>query len=265
MPVPRARVFCASLADVFEEWFGRIKDASGEAMYSIGSHLYWQAAGTIDKQRHPGFSEGNSMFHTTIRDMLHRLFQLIDRTPHLDWLLLTKRPQNIVKMWPCPQDPHILGGCYHCQFRQNVWLGTSIACKADLPNIEHLRACHSHSRKMASVLFLSIEPLLEDLGTIDLTGIDWVIIGGESGHNARPMHPDWVRSIIAQCVAAGVPVFFKQWGEWLDAAEVAKRGLHGTHVQYVGDDKRAVRNVGKVAAGREIDGRTWSEFPEVAR
>lgn len=111
----------------------------------------------------------------------------------------------------------------------NIHLGVSVEDrKYGVPRIEHLR------NTPAAVRFLSIEPLLEDLGELDLRGIDWVIVGGESGLGARPMHPDWVRSIRDQCVAAGVPFFFKQWG-----------------------------GVRKKAAGRELDGRTWDEMPAV--
>jgi protein gp37 len=92
--------------------------------------------------------------------------------------------------------------------------------------VEHLRATP------AAVRFLSVEPLLEDLGPLDLNGIHWVIAGGESGAGARPMEADWVRSVRDQCLAQGVPFFFKQWGG---------------------------RN--KKAAGRELDGRTWDEMP----
>lgn len=109
----------------------------------------------------------------------------------------------------------------------NVWLGVSVEDrKYGLPRIEHLR------QAPAAVRFLSIEPLLEDLGTLDLAGIHWVIVGGESGLGARWMCRDWVRSIRDQCVAAGVPFFFKQWG-----------GVH------------------KKLNGREFDGRTWNEMP----
>lgn len=162
----------------------------------------------------------------------YHLFDLIDTTPNLDWLLLTKRPQNIRQMWP--------GGCFtdegrtiRLKHRSNVWLGTSVENQAAADErIPHLLAC----RNLAPVLFLSVEPLLgpvdlgltraptdEDYdrrntsdGPIDLvvttrgTGISWVIVGGESGPNARPMHPAWARSIRDQCQAAGVPFFFKQ-------------------------------------------------------
>lgn len=109
----------------------------------------------------------------------------------------------------------------------HVWWGVSVEDrKFGLPRIDHLR------RIPAKVRFLSVEPLLEDLGTIDLRDIDWVIVGGESGARPRPMKPEWVRSIRDQCEQAGVPFFFKQWG--------------GTQ---------------KKKAGRVLDGRTYDEFP----
>lgn len=109
----------------------------------------------------------------------------------------------------------------------HVWWGVSVEDrKHGLPRVEHLRAAP------ARVRMLSVEPLLEDLGPIDLTGIHWVIAGGESGHGARPMAPEWVRSLRDRCAAAGVPFFFKQWG-----------------------------GVRKGKAGRALDGRTYDEVP----
>ena len=155
----RGRVFCASLADVFD-------NQANEA---------WR----ID------------------------LWEMIDETQHLDWMLLTKRPQNIRRM--LPKAPYI--PLRFAPWRSgwpNVWLGTTVEDRERLKNVDHLRAVPARIR------FLSIEPLLEDLGTIDLTGIHLVIVGGESGPGARPMHPDWVRSIRDQCGAAGVAFFMKQ-------------------------------------------------------
>jgi protein gp37 len=112
---------------------------------------------------------------------------------------------------------------------QHIWWGVSVENrKHGLPRIEHLR------QTPARVRFLSVEPLLEDLGCIDLHGIHWVIVGGESGVGARPLHPDWVRNIRDQCREAGVPFFFKQWG-----------------------------GVRKGRCGRELDGRTYDEFPKI--
>lgn len=109
----------------------------------------------------------------------------------------------------------------------HVWWGVSVEDKRHgLPRIHELR------RAPAAIRFLSVEPLLEDLGEVDLTGIDWVIVGGESGHGARHMKEDWVQSLLRQCVAQNVRFFFKQWGG---------------------------RN--KKAAGRQLNGRTYDELP----
>jgi protein gp37 len=111
--------------------------------------------------------------------------------------------------------------------RENIWWGVSVEDrKYGLPRIQHLQ------QAPARVRFLSIEPLLEDIGEIDLSGISWVIVGGESGPGARPMEKEWVVSIQRQCEAYGVPFFFKQWG-----------------------------GVRKKKKGRELDGRTYDEYP----
>lgn len=97
---------------------------------------------------------------------------------------------------------------------RHIWWGVSVENrKHGLPRVEHLRAARP------AMTFLSIGPLLEDLGTLNLDGVDWVIVGGECGHGARPMREEWVVSIRQQCVSAGVPFFFKQWGSaksWRD-------------------------------------------------
>jgi len=111
---------------------------------------------------------------------------------------------------------------------RHIWWGVSVEDKKyGLPRMADLR------RSPAQVRFLSIEPLLEGLGSLDLTGIHWAIVGGESGHGARPLKREWVTSIRDQCVAGGVPFFFKQWG-----------------------------GVQKKRAGRLLDGHTYDEFPE---
>ncbi len=127
-----------------------------------------------------------------------RLWTLISETPSLDWLLLTKRANRIREY--LPED---WGKGY-----PNVWLGVSVEDRAHgIPRIFDLW------KVPAAVRFLSIEPLLEDLGAIPfLDNMDWVIVGGESGTNARPVQPRWVKSIIRQCQDKRIPVFFKQWG-----------------------------------------------------
>ena len=150
----RARVFCASLADVFDN--------------------------------HPSIKLG-------WRD---DLWKLIAATPHLDWLLLTKRPQNVGRFVPGWMGPH--------SWPSNVWLGTTAENQAEADR----RTAHL-ARIPARVRFLSCEPLLEGIKP-NLDGIHWVICGGESGPGARPMHPDWARSLRDQCAMEGVPFFMKQ-------------------------------------------------------
>lgn len=203
----RHRVFCASLADVFED-------------------------------------------RDDLIDARHRLMLLIEATPSLDWLLLTKRPENIGEMVPVKW--------FGDGFPLNLWLGTSVENQeqADKRIPELLQV-------PAAVRFLSCEPLLGPiefsnathrsdwasiLGKPALFGIHWVIVGGESGPNARPMYPDWARSLRDQCQVVGVAFFFKQWGEHVPTAEYR-------------DDKVFMNRVGKKAAGRLLDDREWNEFP----
>lgn len=267
----RKRVFCASLADVFE---GPETCQNPEA-YAV-----------IEAGR-------------------KRLFELIDRTPWLDWLLLTKRPENVTKFTPwgwgtvesylqnCVGKEHnVFGGGTTIGnvsdvIRPNVWIGTSVENqKAADERIPHLLQIPSKVR------FLSCEPLLgpvnfslmngradcaQRLGRPALEGIHWVIAGGESGPNARPMHPDWARSLRDQCVAAGVAFHFKQWGEWVEREYGSETGgvscavVTHTGEVYLHPTTNALNcpaflaRVGKKNAGRVLDGRTWDELPEVAR
>lgn len=162
-----------------------------------------------------------------------RLWALIRATTHLDWLLLTKRPENIASMLPPDW-----GEGY-----PNIWLGTTVEnAEMAAKRIPILRALP------ATVRFLSVEPLLGPIEDLDPVGIDWVIAGGESGPAARPMTLEWARSIRDQCVRADVAFFFKQWGTF---------GLD--------DDGGALVRLGKKKAGRELDGRTWDQFPVVRR
>jgi protein gp37 len=137
---------------------------------------------------------------------------------------------------------------------KNVWLGTSVEDEAAAFRIDALR-------KVPAVLrWLSMEPLLGPVRP-DLTGIDWVVVGGESGPGARPMHPDWARALRDQCVAAGVPFLFKQWGEWAPPDLIGYQTEHGPVRRF--DDGTVVDRIGKKRAGRVLDGRTWDEYPAV--
>lgn len=259
----RQRVFCASLADVFDN----AVDPS------------WRAD----------------------------LFDLIAATPHLDWLLLTKRIGNAWKMMADACGVSVMSARLPLP---NVWLGATVTSQAeadrDIPKLLNIPA---------RVRFLSMEPLLEpvDLRVIDidghceiyplrgtascvdedgepapdLPGLDWVIVGGESGPGARPMHPDWSRSLRDQCTAAGVPFLFKQWGEWVEVESdqtlrtacvedavsegfqrgrdcvLARDGIRYDHPAELpeGAPGRWMERVGKKAAGRLLDGREWNEVP----
>ncbi len=168
----------------------------------------------------------SDLFHEQVPfDYVRRVFDVMARSPQHTFQVLTKRARRMAEF------------CADAMVPENVWLGVSVENrKYGLPRIPHLRSIE------VSVRFLSIEPLLEDLGRFDLSGIQWVIVGGESGRKARPMKPAWVDAIKRQCDAAGVAFFFKQWGAW---------GADG--------EKRS-----KSANGREYQGRVWDAMPQLA-
>lgn len=239
----RFRVFCASMADVFED---------------------------------------NPQLDPWRIDLL----RLIEVTPRLDWLLLTKRPENVNRMIEQATGFSDSGMWFHSA--PHVQIGTSIENQeyADerIPELLGIPA---------RIRFLSIEPLLgsvdigrwlccpwcgegqkaiqDDGGTWHHPGqfprpcptpktgrgwgvnnISWVIVGGESGPGARPMHPKWARGIRDQCQAAEIPFLFKQWGEYLPVFN-----------SYTTSDGYGFIKVGKHAAGRDLDGREWNEFPNI--
>lgn len=251
----RLRVFCASLADVFED---------------RPELCAWR----------------------------YELFCLIRDTPALTWMLLTKRPENITRLWPAdwvgPDD----------EWWPNLWLGTTVENQEQADNrIPELL------KIPAAVRFLSCEPLL---GPVDLTriptghwayghvdvmsgylcgdepdemcdwdadpngwvrkpagewdrgehGIDWVIVGGESGANARPMHPDWARSLRDQTRAAGVAFHFKQWGQWAEEMFTDEHAAIPYARRFAFDDGQTMVRVGKTAAGRLLDGAEHNDFPQ---
>ncbi|ACL58708.1 phage Gp37/Gp68 family protein [Methylobacterium nodulans] len=238
--------------------------------------LKWDRAAAAAGERHRVFCASLADFFDNQVPSRWRddAWHLINQTPHLDWMLLTKRPQNIAKMLPGPA----IGAPAWGEGWPNVWLGTTIEDRARLRNLEALRAVP------ARVRFLSCEPLLEDLGQVDLTGIHLVIVGGESGPGARPMHPDWARSLRDQCQTAGVAFHFKQHGHY---AEVSPEDHHRDYIRAAngkgpwpfdrvvdrdgtvlpGDSmcigtRVYMRPMGKKAAGRLLDGRTWDQMPE---
>ncbi len=172
----RARVFCASMADVFED-------------------------------------------NPALESERQKLWLLIGETPWLDWQILTKRPENVLHMVP-----------WHKEWPENVWIGTSIENEAAADKrLSYLQEIP------AIVRFLSCEPLLGPVNHLDLSNIHWVIAGGESGPNYRPVEAAWIRDLRDQCLEAGVAFFFKQWGGRTSKSQ-----------------------------GRELDGEFWSQFPDVA-
>ncbi len=180
------------------------------------------------KRKKPTVYFVNSMSDLFHEDMpesyLNQIFKVIEKTPQHTYQILTKRAAKMYAYFKDRQIP------------QNIWLGVTVENKKEgLPRINYLR------QLKASVLFLSAEPLLEDLGEIDLSNIDWVIVGGESGPKARPMEKEWVINIKRQCDEKNIAFFFKQWGTW--GADKVKRN--------------------KKLNGKEIDGKIWQQYPEV--
>lgn len=210
----RARVFCASLADVFEDWKGPIIDAKKQQLFRCPK------CDTIRQILKCSQCWGATNQHTrplTMDDLRRDLFALIEKTPHLDWLLLTKRPQNLRRMWPCFKvEGHVSqneGDGYAFRRFENVKVGYSVSDQASLDGAaRYLRGV----RDLARHLFLSVEPLIAPVDLSKYLGfVHWVIVGGESeqvNHPARPFNLDWARSIRDQCKAAGVPFFMKQRG-----------------------------------------------------
>lgn len=249
----RRRVFCASLADVFESWGGgRVYDHNGQLL--LKSYL-GDARDTFDEipDKWDQCTDKQGWQPLELDDLRGDLFKLIDSTPHLDWLLLTKRPENVLKMWPRRGDyQYVAEAAEMNEFpmyrRDNVWLGTSVSDQATADEfVPRLLGC----RDLCPVLFLSAEPLLDRINfrwakwqsfseqpggvTDELDGLrrlDWIIAGGESGGHFRQMMTEDVRLLRDQCVSAGVPFFFKQWS---------------------GANPKVL--------GKELDGREWCEFP----
>lgn len=251
----------------------------------------------------------SDLFHRDVDyEFVAKVFAAMALAPQHHYLMLTKRPHYMVDIvndtgglisfqsevrlslerlapdrvpsltdlwagWPLPQ----------------VWLGTSIESNRYVWRANHLRATE------AAVRWLSLEPLLGPLPDLDLTGIDWVVVGGESGPGARPMHPQWVRDIRDRCLAEGVPFLFKQWGEYRPAAirdddsdqmvggrvydnprggtaspafrtapgqwRLMRPGERRQNGDTMLDDDTIAIRLGKKRAGRTLDGRTWDQFP----
>jgi protein gp37 len=160
----------------------------------------------------------SDLFHEDVPvEFIVRILDVARRSPQHTFQVLTKRPHRVLEIdaelnWP-----------------NNIWMGTSVEDANVLDRVQQLK------NTSAKVKFLSVEPLIGPIPRLPLSGIDWIIVGGESGPGARPMDPDWVRAIRDRCAHYGVPFFFKQWGG-------PNKGL----------------------TGRTLDGRTWDDMPTLA-
>ena len=187
----------------------------------------------------------NSMsdtFHKKIDDL--EIAQILDvcfvNKKHI-FQILTKRAERI---------PEFV-------YPENVWLGVTVEMAKYKSRIEYLKQTN------AKIKFLSCEPLLGDLGELDLRGIDWVIAGGESGRNARPCNPDWVRNIQKQSQEQGVPFFFKQWGEFQPYYTIEKNSSVGMSEIKNPLPELHFKRVGKANSGSLLDGKEYKEFPKL--
>jgi protein gp37 len=164
----------------------------------------------------------SDLFHPYVpSEFIRRVFDVFDQAPQHTFQVLTKRPQRMAEI------VDYIRPAWYRLTPSNVWLGTSIES-----DIYTFRANHLRATPTRGLRFLSLEPLLGPLPSLNLSNIDWVIVGGESGPQHRPVDPDWVRDLRDRCVDASVPFFFKQWG-----GRTPKAG------------------------GRQLDGRTWDEYP----
>lgn len=207
-----ARVFCASLADVFED-------------------------------------------HPSLPQWRKELFELIERCVHIDWMLLTKRPENVLRMVP---------KSWLKKWPEHVWIGTSVESADTLHRLDEL------VRIPAARRFVSIEPIL---GPVDIWPwvsrrrqgkplIDLVITGGESGGGSRPSHPDWIRLVRDDCINVGVAFHHKQWGNWGPEAQLTKiQRTNASKKTYAHEDGTVMRRMPKHVAGRLLDGQEWVEMP----
>lgn len=213
----------------YAETMARRLKAMGAPGYENGFALTLLPSRLDDpiKRKKPTMYFVNSMsdlFHERVPDeFIERVFDIILQTPQHTYQILTKRAARMARFFKNRKVP------------RNAWMGVSVEDKkSGVPRIDYLR------RVPATIRFLSVEPLLEDVGQLDLTDIHWVIVGGESGPKARPMRKAWALAVQQQCETQNVAFFFKQWGGW---------GADGK--------KRA-----KGANGRVLEGRTWSEMPQ---
>jgi protein gp37 len=215
-------------------------EAMGVAKYAhltrrSGERVIWNSAVREDRaalQIPRSWKRPRKIFVNSMSDLFHEgvsdafildVWRVMRETSHHHYQILTKRPERMAKIVSTLVKDVL----------PNVWLGTSIENAEVVSRIKHLRTVP------AAIRFLSFEPLIGPVGQVDLSGVQWAIVGGESGRSARPIREEWIDEIYAQCLEHGTAFFFKQWGTWGK------------------DNKRR----SKKANGREYRGRTWDEMP----
>ncbi|RJF94055.1 DUF5131 family protein [Sphingomonas cavernae] len=230
-PVAGCNVLSAGCTNCYAMRMAARLEVMGQAKYvgttrRSGNRRVWTGKIVLDhaalsaphswkRGRHVFVNSMSDLFHEAVPlDFIREVFEVMRETPRHIYQILTKRAERLAELSPKLDWP------------LNVWMGVSVENDEVSRRIDHLRACDAQTK------FLSCEPLIGPLDNLDLAGVDWVIAGGESGPGARPMHPDWARSIRDQCLKHGVAFHFKQWGG-------AVKSKHG----------------------RELDGRTWDEMP----
>lgn len=274
------------------DWTGEVRPA-GEA--KLLEPLRWR------KPRKVFVNSLSDLFHPDLPDgEIAKVFAVMALAPQHTFQVLTKRPQRMATLMLSPVfqilvslqiEARIGDAAYETENAvewplPNVWLGTSIESDRYSFRADHLRATP------AAVRWISAEPLLGPLPSLDLTGIDWVVAGGESGPGSRPMHPDWARDLRDRCACTGArgcrahrhtfgcyaetrrehtdrptAFLFKQWGDWAPNGQLGLGNIDPKRERLVGDPvdehgcQVVLERMGKKVAGRELDGRTWDEYP----
>jgi protein gp37 len=219
-PVTGCSKISPGCKNCYAERMAKRLQAMGQPNYANGFQVtlhphMLQLPLTWRKPRKVFVNSMSDLFHGDVPlDFIRQVFAVMGEANWHQYQLLTKRSERVLEL-----DAQL-------RWEPHIWFGVSVE------NAEYVRRIEDLRRIRACVRFLSLEPLLGPLPNLDLRGIDWVIVGGESGPRARPMRPEWIRQIRDQCLAAGVPFFFKQWGGPF-----------------------------KSRTGRVLDGRTWDDLP----
>jgi len=221
-PVTGCSKISAGCLNCYAERMARRLQAMGVAGYAKGFSvaLHEEALELPNKWRKPRTIFVNSMsdlFHEGVPEaFIRRVFSVMGRARQHRYQILTKRSERLMQIAPS------------LPWAENIWMGVTVEDERNIHRVDHLR------KSPAAVKFLSLEPLLGPVSSLVLDGIDWVIVGGESGPGARPVEEQWVLDIKEKCQGAGIPFFFKQWG-----------------------------GVRKKKAGRLLQGRVWDQMPDV--